>query len=278
MEQREYYAIRRGFISKDSALDIEMFRKAFKLSFRKFDTEGYFQKYLGKDCVDGFVDGKFGNDIETVVFLRTGHSDLWPVYLNVDKYTDVDLFTIIEFLYDCASKPSDTFYHDYADCGVHVKDSNDADGKQDFRNAINPILKRFRNVELSEEGEILEKIESGFESLFNAPIPTENQEIITKINTAQIKFRRSKSTIDERKDALRELADILEHLRPKIKTVLMSKDENELFIIANNFGIRHFNSKQKDDYDKPIWHAWMYYCYLATIHACLRLVEKQKTF
>jgi cytochrome oxidase Cu insertion factor (SCO1/SenC/PrrC family) len=109
----------------------------------------------------------------------------------------------------------------------------------------------------------------------SASIPTQSEEIISKIKAAQTKFRRTKSTIDDRRDSLRELSDILEHLRPQIKTVLMSKDENELFQIANNFGIRHFNSKQKDEYDKPVWHAWIFYCYLATIHACLRLLEKQ---
>jgi hypothetical protein len=64
-------------------------------------------------------------------------------------------------------------------------------------------------------------------------------------------------------------------LRPKIKTVLMSKEENELFQVANQFGIRHFNDKQKTDYDKPIWHAWIFYCYYSTIHLCLRLIQKQ---
>jgi len=68
----------------------------------------------------------------------------------------------------------------------------------------------------------------------------------------------------------------LEYLRPQLKEVLTKKDESDLFNIANNFGVRHHNESQKTDYDKPIWYSWMFYYYLATIHASLRLVEKGK--
>jgi hypothetical protein len=66
----------------------------------------------------------------------------------------------------------------------------------------------------------------------------------------------------------------LEYLRPKMKGVLMSKDEGDIFNIANNFGIRHHNELQKVQYDKAIWYSWLFYYYLATIHAVLRLVAK----
>jgi len=69
------------------------------------------------------------------------------------------------------------------------------------------------------------------------------------------------------------LADILESLRPKLKLVLTHKDEDDLFNIANNFGIRHKNERQKTDYD-PLWLSWMFYYYLATIHFVTRRLEK----
>lgn len=69
---------------------------------------------------------------------------------------------------------------------------------------------------------------------------------------------------------------MLEFLRPKLEQVLTSKDESDLFNTANNFGIRHHNERQKTDYDKSIWYSWMFYYYLATIHAALRLIEKQE--
>ena len=46
------------------------------------------------------------------------------------------------------------------------------------------------------------------------------------------------------------------------------------FEIANNFGIRHHKVGQRTDYDKPIWYSWLFYYYLATIHAAVRLIDK----
>ena len=93
---------------------------------------------------------------------------------------------------------------------------------------------------------------------------------------AIVKFRRHKATLEDRKEAIRELADVLEFLRPEIKQFIEKKDESDLFNIANNFGIRHHNAEQKINYDKPIWYSWMFYYYLATLHAVLRITNKQK--
>lgn len=82
--------------------------------------------------------------------------------------------------------------------------------------------------------------------------------------------------MDERRIAVRELADILEHLKPTALSLLDKRDESDLFNIANNFGIRHANNKQRINYDPGIWLSWMFHFYLATIHACVRLEEKRR--
>ncbi|MCX5545193.1 hypothetical protein M3A49_38100 [Paraburkholderia sp. CNPSo 3076] len=69
---------------------------------------------------------------------------------------------------------------------------------------------------------------------------------------------------------------MLEFIRNEAKAVLTSQDEADLFQLANNFGIRHHRKDQKTDYDSSIWLSWMFYYYLATIHACFRLIEKAK--
>lgn len=55
--------------------------------------------------------------------------------------------------------------------------------------------------------------------------------------------------------------------------MLQSKDEADLFHLANNFGLRHHNESQKTDYDAAIWLSWLYYYYLATIHATTRMID-----
>ena len=76
-------------------------------------------------------------------------------------------------------------------------------------------------------------------------------------------------------EAIRELADVLEFIRPAIKEHLNKKDENDIFNIANNFGIRHHNKDQQTEYDKAIWYSWIFYYYLATLHAVLRMTNKK---
>ena len=74
---------------------------------------------------------------------------------------------------------------------------------------------------------------------------------------------------------MRELFDVLEKLRPEIKEEMLSKDEGALFNIANNFTIRHLNEQQKGEYDSTIWHQWMFYVNLSTIHVITRLVNRK---
>jgi hypothetical protein len=73
------------------------------------------------------------------------------------------------------------------------------------------------------------------------------------------------------------LADVLESLRPRLKSVISSRDEGDLFNIANNFGIRHKNDRQKTKYDENLWLSWMFYFYLATLHLAIRRLEKAAT-
>jgi hypothetical protein len=62
-------------------------------------------------------------------------------------------------------------------------------------------------------------------------------------------------------------------MRPEWKRILTSKDEADLFNIANNFGIRHHHSKQKTNYNQDVWLRWMFYFYLSTVHAAERLLN-----
>ncbi|HHF7374206.1 Uncharacterised protein [Legionella bozemanae] len=72
------------------------------------------------------------------------------------------------------------------------------------------------------------------------------------------------------------LADILELLRPEIKKLSLSQDESDIFNLLNNFGIRHFNSGQKTNYNTSIFYSALFYHFLLMIHMSLRLIEKSK--
>lgn len=122
-----------------------------------------------------------------------------------------------------------------------------------------------------------EAIPDELEPLLAARVPTTAPvEIVSRITRAAGQFRKPGSTLEDRHEAVRNLADVLEYLRPEAKTALLSKDESDLFELANNFGIRHHKQNQKTEYEPAIWLSWMFYYYLATIHALLRLIERPK--
>ena len=245
--------------------------------YKKLDSDGYFQKYFGIDCTDGFIEGELGSEIDAIVFVNLRKKDLYPIIKNLDNYTEDDFFDMMEFLHDHCSKGIDGTYHSWNQCGYHYENFNDIAGQKHFREVMNPILKEFQNgYEISEKGEILVLSDVGLSTLFEADLPSKDDEnIVIRVNEAITKFRRHSSTLDDRRIAVRELADILEFLKRDIKSVLKRKDEIDLFNIANNFGIRHHNADQQTEYDKAIWYSWIFYHYLATIHTVIRLKNKK---
>jgi len=151
------------------------------------------------------------------------------------------------------------------------------EGQKEFRTKINEMLGMYLGrFELNDTGEILSKPDVGFEKIFEADIPSKNKNITDRINSSILQYRRHGATLDDRRQAVRDLADVLEYLRPKVKSILTKQDEKDLFNIANNFGIRHHNEKQKTNYDTALWLSWMFYYYLATIHVVLRKIENEK--
>jgi hypothetical protein len=277
MIKRDYYSVRTGKITPDQQVNFEVLKKLFSVTYNKLNADGYFQKYFGIDCTDGFIPGELGEEVEAIMFVNLRKDNLYPIHKNLPNYTEDDFFDVIEFLHDHCSKGLNGHYHSWNNCGYHYEEFNDIEGQKHFRELLNPILREYKDgFEISESGEILILSDNGLSNLFEADIPTNDKENISnKINSAILKFRRHKSTLDDRRDAIRELADVLEFLRPAIKEHLNKKDESDLFNIANNFGIRHHNKDQQTEYDKAIWYSWIFYYYLATLHAVLRMTNKK---
>jgi len=63
------------------------------------------------------------------------------------------------------------------------------------------------------------------------------ENVADRVTAAQMKFRRHRSTDSDRRDAICDLSDVLEYLRPRLNDVLTNKDDAALFEIANNFAI-----------------------------------------
>lgn len=269
-----YYSQRTGQNPNAKGLPLADAVDLFVRVFSQLQKDGYFDEAFGYDCVDaGHIDGKV-QDVELEMLLAIRKKNLWPIPPAASRYSEDDFFDVVEFLHQHVSKPIDGTYHNWNDCGMHWETFNQTEGRREFRERINAVLDRYaRRFELSPAGEVLHKPEAGFEPIFDADVPSKDTNVVSRINAAVLRYRRHGSTLDDRRQAVRDLADVLEYLRPKVQSLLTANDEKDLFNIANNFGIRHHNDRQKTAYDAALWLSWMFYFYLSTIHVVLRKID-----
>lgn len=254
LSDKKYYGERKGAL--DSKINFEDLKAFFCLIYREFESRKYFEH----------AKMKWGNYVGLFFYRKTKLLNIWPIEDNIWSYDEATLFTVIEFLYDYVSEDERIFgYEPFLGCG-----------KIEYREAVNEILEDYNGgYELSEDGQILKIPPSGFQPLTKENIETnEPKNIDSRVKYAILKFSRYNSSIDDKKEAVRTLADVLEYLR-KSDIKLPKNDDSDLFNIINNFDIRHHNQIQKSDYDKDIWYDWMFYTFLVSIRVLLKLnVEK----
>jgi hypothetical protein len=253
----------------------ELYQKLHSL-YQLFRNKDYFKKKAG---ITEYI---FPNSIlHEAAFELT----FQPFPINEwlpEDITENHVFDILEFLYDRVSKPGETVamtsetgwnYEDYIDY-------DDEKGQQEFRERINPILANYKTgFELTQEGVILAIGTNGLQYILEAEIvPYDETNVDNKVRNAIKKWRNRQLSLQEKRDAIRELADVFEWLKKdkKLGSVLARKDENALFHIANNFGIRHHNPDQKTNYNQTIWYSWIFHFYLATYHAVVRMLIKNE--
>jgi len=272
--EHSYYSQREGLNPNAKGLPLADVIELFVRVFAQLQRDGYFHEAFGYQCVDaGHIEGKIA-DIELEMLLSIRKKKLWPIEKAATTFSEDDFFDVLEFLFQHVSKPIEGNQHDWNGCGMHWETFNQSEGRAAFRAKANGVLELYaRPFELSAAGEVLRKAEVGFEPIFDADVPSRDTNVVSRLSASVLRYRRHGSTLDDRRHAVRDLADVLEYLRPRVKTLLTTNDERDLFKIANNFGIRHLNDQQKTNYDSALWLSWMFYYYLATIHVVLRKID-----
>jgi hypothetical protein len=273
---RQFYSLRKGTNPNLKGLPLRDTLGLFVRLYNQLHEDGYFHEAFGFICVDaGDVPGKV-RDPELEMLLTIRKTGLWPIHEKAPFYSEDDFFDVLEFLHLYVSKPIDGSMHSYNQCGMHWETFSKVLGQVEFRSRVNAVLAHYeQRYELSGSGEVLHRPEAGFEPIFDADLPSKDENILSRVSAAALRYRRHGSTLDDRRQAVRDLADVLEYLRPQVKTLLTTADEKDLFNIANNFGVRHHNDKQRTAYDAGIWLSWMFYFYLSTIHVVLRKIEHE---
>ena len=271
MAKKDFFSIRTGKNPNTHGFSLSDLNQFFCRLYGQLAANGYFDEAFGYFCVDAdFIPGKLA-DVEFDILMRLRKKQVWPIDKYHVDYSEDDLFDMIEYLHEYVSKPIDGTMHSYANCGMHWETFSKAEGQAEFREKVNELLALYQEpFVFNANGEILHKPDKGFEKIFEADVPSDDENVRLRVDSAVLKFRKHGASLDDRRQAVRD------YLRPNMKSLLNKKDEDDLFNIANNFGIRHHNEKQKTNYDAAIWLSWMFYFFLSTIHVVLRKIEKEK--
>jgi hypothetical protein len=148
-------------------------------------------------------------------------------------------------------------------------------GKELFRTEVNEALALADPpLELRAGGQIIE-LQDQHDGLYEALSSDVEPELSNPVEHAIGLFLRRGATVEDKRAAVKQLADALEHLRPEVDEQLLSKDERDLFRTANEFAIRHNKPDQKRDYDKAVWLDWLFHVYLATIRAVVAVRDRR---
>jgi len=196
--------------------------------------------------------------------------------------TEDHVFESLEFLHDHASRPG-ILVDMTTETGWNYSDYDGYDrraGRAEFRKEANAFLLDYKSgFELTKDGIILALGADGLQHILSAEIIAYDQvNVDDKVRSAIVKWRNRRLSLEEKKAAIRELADVFEWLKKtkKLAEVLDRKDDSAIFDLANNFALRHHNPNQNTKYDRAIWYSWMFHFYLATYHAVIRLLIKHE--
>jgi hypothetical protein len=161
-----------------------------------------------------------------------------------------------------------------------IEDFDKEAGQAIFRDEMNEALALARPpLELLPNGQVVE-IDEAHRDLYREPLPkgvAVKSAIADPVEHAIRVFVSRGSTHEDKRSAVKQLADALEHIRPQVKEELLRKDEGDLFRIANSFAIRHNGPDQQRDYAKEPWLDWIFHVYLATIRVVLALRDSQSS-
>ena len=279
--KREYYAHRRGHSRFLSFKQIKVLFEKDILRYISYNS--YLLEAEGYRGHDSSKIGIWERDIPSFILKHLQMENIWPFSDNLQKYDLTTFFTVIEFIYDYVSKPVRR--------KGKIVSYEKGPAQQDYRERVNELLalycERYTDIdrvyhekiyELSEEGEIRERVQNGFRKMIDeVPQTDDSENIDDKIRYAVSRFLRYGSTLEEKKDAIRTLGDVLEFLK-KSKIKMPKPDDSALFLILNKFSIRHHEKSQLSDYSTLEWYEYFFYVFLSSINLLLELKRKGNRF
>lgn len=266
---------RHGRGPRAEPLELPQARRLFASVVAEFDRRGWFQEAFGYECVDaGFVPGRTGEAVEETILLETGRDNVWPISQYINDWDEDTLLDMVEYFHHnvSAGVEEEGYFHSFAGCGWHFQEFDADRGRREYREQVNRFLPLYEDgFELSENGAVERLLGEGFADLIEPPpdgdpLPEGDEETIRR---ALREFR--SRNLRARRDAVRDLADVLERNRATIERHMFRRDEDALYEIANKYWIRHNKPEERRDYNHDAWWDWIFHLYLSSIRLVQRL-------
>jgi hypothetical protein len=170
-----YYSQRTGTNPHADGLPLEHIKELFNGLYSTLEAEGYFDEAFGEYIPDvGLAGGGAIADVAREILLKVHKKNLWPIWKEIEKYSEDDLCDMIEFLYQHVSIRQDD--------RTYSKDG----GQTRFLGEVNELLSHYNRysdppLQLAANGEIVERAPTGFDQLLDAPVPSADDNVTKRI-------------------------------------------------------------------------------------------------
>jgi len=248
----------------------------FAALIRDLHTRGYFDRTLPPLCVDD----RDPIDESAVLAERLGLPELWP--LRPENWDEDTFFGLVEVFHDLAVRPRERNLHSYNGCGWHYSGFGTDTGRARYRWRVNRLLASAGvGLRLAEDGEdtgrLVRTVDDARTDLVERALAAPSETGGDRVQHAIARFRQRGATAEDKRMAVIALFGVLEQRSVLLKATeqITSKDESDLFNIANNFALRHHDVQQKRDYD-PIFLDWMFWWYLAAIEVTNQVLARDR--
>jgi hypothetical protein len=161
----------------------------------------------------------------------------------------------------------------------HHQDFNISQGRELYNWQVNRLLSQTSfELQLATSGEdrgrLVEAAGDARNDLVALTVAGADDNSRDPLQHAIALFRKRGASVEDKRSACVALAGVLESRRRLLKDELFRRDEGALFLIANEFDLRHRSASQQGDYD-PAFLDWVFWWYLGTIELTDRIVARQ---
>lgn len=273
----KYYAERNSLIEYDLNISFEELKEYFFKVYQYFNNRNCFEAATKGIWIKPQWEEEYQAippifaPAPEIFFMNHLHSKtVYPIHEYYSFYSEVELFTVIEILYDTIS------VYDYE---KKVLETDEI--KKDFATQVNNILQFYDEGYFLEpnSGTITKGVNDSLKMMLTEDLKElVSEDIMSQMRSAVKLYYRFDANLEIKKKAINIMADILEPLRSDLKDILNEKfevnknDHDKLiFEIVNGFNIRHNNARQKTNYEHEVWYDWMMQYYSSVIITYFKL-------